>query len=275
MKPCLLALRPRHLFPVFACCLTLYAADQWMNKDYKQWTSSEVHQVLSDSPWARQVQISFRGMDARQRTNFPSDSGGPMGENGPGAIGGGGIGGGGMAGGGMGGMGRGGMGGGMGRQGTGQGRSRESEPPVYLTVRWASGLPVRDALQQPEKDYVLTIAGLFSTNQFAGQRQPGIGGTSQTDDGDGSQVWNMAEQMRRQLMSSARLVRKGKDPITASDVKQINGPNGEQEFEVFFPKSDPIALKDKDVEFQAQVRTSPIQKKFRLKDMVYKGNLEL
>jgi hypothetical protein len=262
-----------------------------MNKDYKQWTSSEVHQVLSDSPWARQVQISFRGMDARQRTNFPSDSGGPMGENGPGAIGGGGIGGGGMAGGGMGGMGRGGMGGGMGRQGTGQGRSRESEPPVYLTVRWASGLPVReallrsgagneatatsDALQQPEKDYVLTIAGLFSMNQFAGQRQPGIGGAPQTDDGNGSQVWNMAEQMRRQLMSSARLIRKRKDPITASDVKQINGPSGEQEFEVFFPKSDPIALKDKDVEFQAQVRTSPIQKKFRLKDMVYKGNLEL
>ncbi|HXN45922.1 MAG TPA: hypothetical protein VN893_04735, partial [Bryobacteraceae bacterium] len=38
--------------------LLLLAGDSWRDKDPAQWSSDEVNQVLTNSPWARQVTTS-------------------------------------------------------------------------------------------------------------------------------------------------------------------------------------------------------------------------
>jgi hypothetical protein len=47
------------------------------------------------------------------------------------------------------------------------------------------------------------------------------------------------------------------------------------ELYMVFPKTDPIALEDKEVEFVAKVGENTIKQKFRLKDMVFNNKLEL
>jgi hypothetical protein len=42
-----------------------------------------------------------------------------------------------------------------------------------------------------------------------------------------------------------------------------------------FPRTDPITLEDKTVEFTFKADNLPIQRKFKLQDMVYQGKLEL
>jgi hypothetical protein len=42
-----------------------------------------------------------------------------------------------------------------------------------------------------------------------------------------------------------------------------------------FPRTDPITLADRDVEFVTAIGTIEIKKKFALKDLVFNGELEL
>ena len=44
---------------------------------------------------------------------------------------------------------------------------------------------------------------------------------------------------------------------------------------VGFPRTDPITLADGDVEFEVKVGSLGVKKKFKLKDMVFHGRLEL
>jgi hypothetical protein len=44
---------------------------------------------------------------------------------------------------------------------------------------------------------------------------------------------------------------------------------------VFFPKTDAITLEDKEVVFGTAFGSIRVSQRFRLKDMVYKGKLEL
>ena len=53
------------------------------------------------------------------------------------------------------------------------------------------------------------------------------------------------------------------------------GPAGTLTVVFGFPRTDPITLDDKDVEFVTTLGTPEVKQKFKLKDLVVNGELEL
>src|SRR5580704_12792518 len=111
-----------------ACAIALLAADFWKTKDSSQWSSEEVNKLLSDSPWAKDINIAPQ-QSGQRRGNGTGRRGGGFGF--PGGIGypGGGGGGGGYPGG----------------DDSGNYPGGRNEP-MNITVRWESALPVQQAL---------------------------------------------------------------------------------------------------------------------------------
>lgn len=268
-----------------------FAADTWTSKEPSDWSSEDVNRILHDSPWAKIASATFQG-----RNPGSADDGGGMGRRG-GMGGGGGMGGmgggggmGGMGGGGMGGMGGGmGRGGGMGEGGWGGGRGRGEgggQPGFTPTVRWESARPVLEAQKRMNPDYklipdaaegqtadpyVISLSGMPMRGQgMGGQRPEGM-----DDAGNGQQRRQRdPAQMKQTFLEHTQLVRKNKPAIAPSDVQFSNGESREIRF--LFPRTDdPISLDDKEVAFVTQMGPMKIEKKFRLKDMTYKGKLAL
>jgi hypothetical protein len=253
----------------------LRAADFWKERDYKQWKPKEAHKMLTKSPWARNVSLDPMRM---RRGGFGDIEGGatqdPSARRGDpdqprgsveapavnpdpipvGAV---------PAGGGPGYNSSGGLaarpdpvGGGLG------------PPPINVTVRWASALPVKQAIirsryrgdfEESEKDkqllnmkdeqYVVLLSGLPS---------------------------RMARALRNtdRIKQMTVLHRKKKDPIAAASVEVLPRDQFVEIF-LFFPRAEAIALEDKDVELRTEVGPFKIKRKFKLKNMVYNDKLEL
>ena len=250
-----------------------WAGKFWEEADFLEWTEKDVLKMLNKFPWSRQVSISVkRGSQGPTGTTMRTGrrDGPQIGGGGGGSRGGGG-GGGGFGGGRGGGRGGGGYGGGG------------FPPSMTLTIRWYSAEPVKKAvararfgdaadsapealkLLEPERDhYVIGLSGLPA------------------------RIAQMDEQRQRlmfeQIKSETVLQLKGRDPIPAksvlfgSDQAQLmdarTGQSG-VEFYIFFSKENEITLEDKNVEFVTRLMDRKISKKFKLKDMVYRGELEL
>lgn len=236
---------------------TLWAADFWQKTKFTEWSDKDAQKMLKDSPWARPVEVRLGG----------------------GAGGGGGSKGGGRGGRGGGGemsaapsasddFGGGGGGGGRGGRGGGGGGMQESAPGQVLIVRWHTAMPVRQAvarmrfgkeagtspeaaklLQPEEKRYVVGIAGL--PPQLVMRMKPA------------------------ELKSRATLKLKGKDAIQALDVLADKGERGANLYLIFSRPDNPITLEDGDVEVVLKLASVEIKRRFRLKDMVFEGKLEL
>ncbi len=241
----------------------LSAANFWETKDYTHWSAKEVRKILNDSPWAKKVTLTFGGM------------GGSGGQRPPGGFGGGaggGPGGGGAGGGGFGGAGGGGGGGagGASRGGGGYNRAGGGRMPSgpELTIQWSSALPIKQALmrgrfgseantaaeakqflQRRETHYVVAVAG------FSGRM---AGMTKNTD----------------RFKETTSLKRKKKDLIRPEIVEMHRQEESVTLF-VSFPRTDPITLEDKNVEFEMKLGPMTVKRKFRLKDMLFDGKLEL
>jgi len=241
--------------------VALLAADFWQAKKFTEWTDKEVQKLLRDSPWARPVEVRLEG-----------GGGGTGGGGGRGGRGGRGGGGGGMpsaasAGGGS--DEGGGMGGGGGRGG-GAGGGIEAPPTQTVIVRWHTALPVKQAvargrygnevgtspeaaqtLKRQDTQYVVGIIGL---------------------------PMGMARGNPAQLKSNALLKLKGRQPIPAEEVKAAPDQRGTNLY-LFFPKTQPgshvITLEDNEVEVSLKLRSIEIRRKFKLKDMVFEGKLEI
>lgn len=235
----------RILVPFAAAVFALYAGEVWNSKDYRQWSADEVNRVLTDSPWARQVSALF-GTAPREvdRSVIPppgastNNMGGTRGVT-------------------------------DGRWDGGVGPPvDDSVPKLPVTIRWDSALPVREALlrsqfgdhlsapgasneslNQSEKDYIVTVVGLLTNDQSRDR-----------------------ERVRKELIGAAKLVRTGKPLIRPENV-DLEASSGA--IQVFFPRTEPISLNDKEVTFELQFGSMRVQKKFRLKAMTYKGKLEL
>ena len=228
----------------------LRAADFWKERDYKQWKPKEAHKMLTKSPWAQtrggRVEAIAGNPNGSPQRGIPVGLGGADGGDGGGP----GFYGGGLA-------------------GQSQGAGRLGPPPINVTVRWASALPVKQAIvrsryrgdfQESEKDkqllnlkdeqYVVLLTGLPS--RMAGTLQ------RNTD--------------RIKQMTVLHL--KKKDPIAAASVEVLPRDQFVEIF-LFFPRAEAIALEDKDVELQTQVGPFKIKRKFKLKNMVFKDKLEL
>ena len=154
---------------------------------------------------------------------------------------------------------------------------------MTLTIRWYSADPVKKAvararfgdaansapealkLLEPElKHYVIGVSGLPAR-------------MAQMDKGRQRFLY---EQLKKETV----LKIKGRDPIPAKDVafgsdqsQLLDAKTGQAGLEVyvFFSRENEITLKEKNVEFVTRLMERKVSKKFKLKDMVYHGELEL
>jgi hypothetical protein len=150
-------------------------------------------------------------------------------------------------------------------------------PTLNVLVRWDSAAPIRQALQQTgqkayspqeiEKFYIVTVVGLVPGGKYRPVGTPEAKSSSDDTADSGN-----PEQMLEELMASSRLVPRGKNALAPQDVK-LDAATGA--LHLFFSKTEPVTLRDKEIVFYTRFGSMSITAKFRLKDMVSQGKLEL
>ena len=80
------------------------------------------------------------------------------------------------------------------------------------------------------------------------------------------------DRIEKKLIGAAKLFRTGKAPIRLENVT-LDASIGA--IQVFFSRTNPISVGDKEVTFELRFGSIKVVKKFRLKEMTYKGKLEL
>jgi hypothetical protein len=234
---------------LFLGSFCLFAADFWQGKPFAEWSDKDVQRMMNNSPWARAFSVPMSG---------PT----------PPALGGGGGGGGGESSGAPisegGGGGRGGRGGGGGGSGGGPGGGPDMA--LNLVARWQSALPVKQAfvrmkygekadsspeakqlLERQEETYVIILSGNLR-----------------------SLLIGNPDTVKKSIADMTSLSAKGKDPAKPLDLQVANN-----QIVFLFPKTSPWSLDDKEVEFSTKLADVVLKYKFKLKDMVYNGKLEL
>jgi hypothetical protein len=225
------------------CALCVWAADFLTTKPFTEWNEKEVQKILSDSPWTGKITVSTLEVGA-------------IGDKG-----------------GKGGGGRG--GGRSGPQGDsidpgadGNGGAVPSGIPV--TLFWQTALPIKQALikrqygaeagtspeakaklDRVDQVYVLTLAGVpgFMLGAAQGER-------------------------KATLLDLTTMTVSGKPPLKAVDV-QVSGGRGTGNVSFLFPKTATLTVEDKEVEFSTKFDKTPVKHKFKLKDMVFNGKVEM
>ncbi|MBM3727728.1 MAG: hypothetical protein FJW40_20185 [Acidobacteria bacterium] len=133
-----------------------------------------------------------------------------------------------------------------------------------LTIRWMSAEPVKEALtrSQAENAAIKAMPGeahVIAAVGFPMMRTPQP---------------NEVDAFRERMKKSARLVRKGKDPVEAAQVGFLR-EGGKMVVLWVFPKTAGIDAADKEVSFEQKMGPMEIKAKFVLKDMMYQGKLSL
>jgi len=238
-----------------------FSSDFWNKKDPSQWSSKEIEELTSKSPWAKEVsaQSSSEQRDDGDMSEPRSRSGG----GGGGGMGAPRIGGMGIPGMGGGGMGGGGMGRGRGRGG------RQAAQSFKATIRWESAKPILEALKTPLPEafadhYVISVSGL-PLNSERRRTAP-----DQEDRAESSQT---PDEILDHLKVVTLLEPKGRDGAQPG-IAQLQ-PSSAGRSVLFGFSKEILALKpdDKEVTFSTRVGRSNIKAKFNLKDMIYHGEL--
>lgn len=260
--------RPVSMFPLMIALAAsaLLALSDLHNSDPSQWTSADVYQILNNSPWTKTVKMNFSnegsGALGNQTAGGSNTNSAPM----PASAGG---------------MGRRGMGAGRSRgtYSSGAGSTGSSDPksgPTEVTVQWQSALVVRMAAAKkaggavdaasfkPLDEYVVAVIGLPIT---------AVGGRAASADSDNTIGTDEEQRVEQRVKSSASILRSGHDPLTPTKVELDQGSDGRML--IHFSKSDPITVNEKSVEFRLETGHAQLRKKFPLKDMEYRGKLEL
>jgi hypothetical protein len=256
-------------------------SDFWNKKEPADWSSAEVEQMITKSPWAKETTAQYSrdqsdgggypgGGNDPNAGGYPPGGGGYPGGGGGGGYPGGGIGGGGRGGMGIPGMGGGGMGGGRGGRRGGQ----QMELPKG-TVRWESSKPVLEAMKTPlpdafAKHYVISVSG-FPLNGGRYRRSQDDSDTSNSD----SNASQSTDDMLDRLKSLSFLAPKGRDGAQPGIVQK--SPTGSGGTLLFGFSQEMLSLKpdDKEATFSTKLGSLVIKTKFNLKDMMYKGELAL
>jgi hypothetical protein len=232
--------------------ICIWAADFWQTKPYTDWTDKEAQKIETSSPWAKQVPVALGGGGSAGSAG-KGHRGGSTSE-----IDGGGTGGN------MGGGGAGKNGGMQDADGIGSGGAS-----MTLTVSWRTALAVRQAVAKQK--FGAEAATSADAKKLVEDEQKvyavmvgGLPGRSVRGN----------DKMKETLLQNTSLIVKGRDPIQATDVQ--TGGNEQRAVLVFlFPKTAPLTLDDKDVEFSTKLGTIVVRQKFHLKDMVFNGKLDL
>ena len=228
-------------------CFGLAAADFWQ-KPYTEWSDKDTAKMMTDSPWAKSVSVSMAGPGgAGGAPAMPPGGGGGFG--GPGGPGGP-------------------QGGGGSEFGPG---AQGSAPPTFdVVARWQSALPIRQAfvrlkfgaeanksaeagkiLEQQDKPYEIVLSGPMG--MFLGGKP-----------GDAAKALSEVS-----FLSSRRT-----GEIKAVQI-EVGKPGKTIDVVFAFPRSMPFTVEDKEVELVTKLGTSTLKYKFKLKDMVLNGKLEL
>ena len=226
---------------------TLWAADPWKsNKKYTEWSEKEIRKVLEKSPWAKTVTLTFLA-----ESGFGQGAGGGPLDNQPIQVG---------------------------RAGRGaapiSGGGGPRTASRQVLVRWESALPVRRALerQQVQAEMLTPEQAEQYFEQAPSEYEVVLGGMPMVE---------MTDTTLEEVKASTYLKTGDKQRIMAQDVRISQLPEerlaeGQVPNLYFaFPRAIPIELRHKSVEFFTEVGQFKIKKKFKLKDMLFKGKLEL
>jgi hypothetical protein len=156
--------------------------------------------------------------------------------------------------------------GGAGGRGGGGDERSFGQPPVRIrvTISWRSALPLRQAV-------VRTQVGQHGTLSPEGEKL-----LAQEEPLYVIALQGIPPQYTRtgEKTIESFLRRNGKPPIPAQQAATQNTRAGAL-LMIGFPKTDLITLDDGDVEFDVKLDQIEIRKKFKLKEMVFAGKLEL
>ena len=240
--------------------VALFAAEAWEAKPFEAWSDKDLQKVVSNSPWARQTRALLTGAAARE--NGPAASG--VGDASTNQVAGAGAG-----------RGSGGAGG-AGRLGaapsdfdpTGQ---AGQQPGVPVIIRWQTALPLRQA--QMRGKYGKEAATSPDSQKFLAQ-EPMLYVVSVAGLPGAMVSGGAGDQAKQNIARSASLTAKGKEPLRPLGVEFV--PNGSAvDVLIGFPRTIPLTLEDQEVEFSSQIGPAAVKYKFKLKDMLLHGKLEL
>lgn len=231
------------LFLLFA--VGLAAANFWQ-KPYTEWSDKDMAKMMMDSPWAKSASVSMGGPGGGAPPAMPPGGGGGFGGGAPGGPQGG------------------------GGSEFGPGAQGSSAPTFDVVARWQSALPIRQALvrlkfgaeadksaeaskllQEEERPYEIVLSGpmgMFLRGKPA----------------DSAKALSEVS-----FLSSNRT-----GEIKAVQI-QVGKPGKTMDVLFAFPRSMPFTADDKEVEFITKLGTSTLKYKFKLKDMVVNGKLEM
>lgn len=255
------------LAPAFAPALVT-AAEVW-EKPASEWSAKDIEKLMNKSPWAKKDTVdtgrgpaAFSGVGpGGGRAGGGGRGGAPSGPQGgggddPGVGGGGDFGGGG-----------GGMGGG-------------SAPEAL--VRWETALPILEAQKRTAPEafaghYAISVTGFplgggRPPGGPGGGGPPGGGPPPGAAKGGGFPKGGPPNELLEKAKETTRLERKGKDPIHPDVLTMAQG----RALILLFPHgTQPITVEDKEIQLYLQIGLPILKIKFNLKDMVYRGKLEL
>lgn len=221
-----------------ATTVALMAADAW-TKPYTEWTDADAQKVLTDSPWADRMAVET---GQRGAISNPDDKGGAI----------------------------------------------QGPLTTPITVFWQSALPIKQAMYGRPNATDAQKQVLAREETIHLLRVQGFPGSVRA-----------AAQDLEKLKAASVIKIKGKPDLHPSEIQVSSpapppqnagegkggGPGGGKggfggggfgNFDVFFvfPK-DSISVDDKEIEFVTKLGAMNVRKKFKLKDMIYNGRLEL
>jgi hypothetical protein len=233
----------------------LLSADVWQKKKYSEWNEKEVAKILSDSPWARKVSAKVPGDSGARGGAGGMDTGGGSSSE-AGDVGGGG---GGKRGGGK-----------RGGDGPDIPPAPPGVPTIDIVVWWQSALPIKQAIARyrfkDEAGPSAEVAKILAREEE--YHIVGVIGIPERIAGPKPEV----------LKSAAVLNVRNVPPIEPAGV-HVENTSGKVDLFLFFPKHQPGAhafkVEDDEVELVVKSPTIQFKQKFKLKDMVFDGKLEM
>ena len=242
---------------LFSMAVCVWAADFWQSKPFTEWSDKEVQRILQNSPWSHSLNVSAGGpvlpSTGNSRRNRNPGETGDM--SGPAVA---------PASSGIDDPSRGGS---SGRGGLDE-MGVNAAPTVVVTVRWQSSLAVKQALirfkygneaatssearkllDSVDGNYVVVVSGITKL-----------------------QLWGDPETLKKAFLEQSALIVKGQ---TIKPVDFMTRADRTIDAYFAFPKTRPITIDDKDVEFLTRLNGVDLRQRFHLKDMLLNGKLEL
>ena len=142
-------------------------------------------------------------------------------------------------------------------------------PSFKLMISWRSALPIKQAIVRDRMGTSMTLPS--GAREFLDQQEEFY---AVAVAGFPARIGQMLENSPRKAILDNTFLKRKKGSIAPDDfLAQKRGTLIDILF--FFPKSANITVGDKDIELIMKLGPRTIKKKFKLKDMVLNGNLEL